>query len=92
MKFTYDSVGDILYIDLVPQYPEQESDMIADTVVARTNPQTGRVENFEILFFTRTLQAGRVLEVPVDPGLMPCLDRMDAAGQAGQSRDDRAAS
>ena len=92
MKFTYDSVGDILYIDLVAQYPEQESDMVADTVVARTNPQTGRVENFEILFFTRTLQAGRVIEVPVDSGLIPCWDRIDTASEAGQSRDARAAS
>jgi hypothetical protein len=55
LTFTYDEAGDILYIDAVAPYAEQESDEIAENVVARFNPKTGAVENLEILFFTRGL-------------------------------------
>lgn len=52
MRLVYDDVGDILYIDLVEPYEEQESDMISDTVIVRTNPDTARVESLEFLFFS----------------------------------------
>ena len=38
LAFRYDSVGDILYVDLVTPYPGQTSDMIDDFVVAPDKP------------------------------------------------------
>ncbi len=55
LKFDYDEVGDILYINKVPPYPEQESEQLTYNVVIRRNPRTGAVENLEALFFTRWL-------------------------------------
>jgi hypothetical protein len=55
LKFDYDEVGDILYISKVPPYPEQETEQLAYNLLARRNPQTGAVENLEVLFFTRWL-------------------------------------
>ena len=49
--FRYDSEGDILHIDQVP-YTEQESEELDDNVVARLNPDTGKVENLDIMFFS----------------------------------------
>ena len=65
LTFTYDQIGDILYIDKCPPYAEQESEAIGDEIVARLNPTTGAVENFEILFFTKRLSSDPVLELPV---------------------------
>jgi len=55
LKFQYDEEGDILYINKVSPYAEQETDQIEYNVVARRNPRTGAIENLEILFFTRWL-------------------------------------
>ena len=55
LTFDYDELGDILYINKVPPYPEQESEEVAYNVVVRRNPRTGAVENLEILFFARWL-------------------------------------
>jgi hypothetical protein len=55
LTFEYDDVGDILYINKVPPYPEQESEQLAYNVVVRRNPRTGSVESLEVLFFTRWL-------------------------------------
>ncbi len=66
LTVTYDKIGDILYVDKVKPYAEQESTELEDYVVARYNPATGELENLEILFFTRRLRDGKVLEIPVD--------------------------
>ncbi|OGG56922.1 MAG: hypothetical protein A3F84_17625 [Candidatus Handelsmanbacteria bacterium RIFCSPLOWO2_12_FULL_64_10] len=58
LTFEYDEVGDILYINKIPPYPEQETEQLAYNVLARRNPRTGVVENLEILFFTRWLLKG----------------------------------
>ena len=55
LTFEYDEVGDILYINKVRPYAEQESEQLAFNVVVRRNPRTGAVENLEVLFFTRWL-------------------------------------
>jgi hypothetical protein len=55
LTFEYDEGGDILYINKVQPYPEQETDQWSYNVTARRNPQTDAVENLEILFFTRWL-------------------------------------
>lgn len=66
LTLTYDSVGDILYIEKCPPYAEQESDMLEDEVVARYNPKTRDVESLEVLFFTKRLLHDKVLELPLD--------------------------
>ena len=66
LSFRYDSEGDILYVNAVQPYAAQESDEIADGVIARTNPTTGAVENLEILFFaSRFGQLDDLLSLPV---------------------------
>jgi uncharacterized protein YuzE len=52
LTFRYDKVGDILYIDVCSPYPDQESEEIGDEIVALLNPESGAVENLEILFFS----------------------------------------
>jgi hypothetical protein len=67
-RVSYDRVGDVLRIDLVEPYETQESDMVSDTVLVRTNPASGRVESIEVLFFLRDAQHHPVA-IPVTPGL-----------------------
>jgi uncharacterized protein YuzE len=50
MIFKYDREADILYINKRAPYPEQESEEVGDDVIARFNPDTGDVENIEVLF------------------------------------------
>lgn len=66
LTFHYDRVGDILYIQKVPPYEEQESEELGDEVVARFNPKTGLVEGLEILFFSTRLLRGETFELPLD--------------------------
>ncbi len=62
----YDRTGDILYIDKCLPYAEQESDEIGDEIVARFNPDSGDIENLEVLFFSKRLMASEALELPID--------------------------
>ncbi|MEM6349643.1 MAG: DUF2283 domain-containing protein [Cyanobacteria bacterium P01_D01_bin.14] len=64
--FRYDRKGDILYIDQCVPYAEQESEEIGDEVIARLNPDSGAIENLEILFFSRRLMDNESLELPID--------------------------
>ena len=66
LKLEYDAVGDILYLGKAKPYSEQESEEIDFGVVARLNPTSGEVENLEILFFSRRLQSGERLEIPIE--------------------------
>ncbi|MBI4084103.1 MAG: DUF2283 domain-containing protein [Candidatus Lambdaproteobacteria bacterium] len=69
LTFQYDRAGDILHINSRDPYPEQESEELEDEVVARLNPDTGEIENLEVLFFsTRLLRADRI-ELPVTADL-----------------------
>ena len=63
--FKYDREGDILYIDKVPPYAEQETEELGDDVIARLNPMTGEVENLEVLFFSTRLLRSDLFELPV---------------------------
>ncbi len=65
LKVEYDRIGDILYITKVPPYPEQESEELDDYIVARLNPQTDEVEGLEILFWSKRLESGETLDLPV---------------------------
>ena len=65
LTFRYDREGDILHIDKRPPYPEQESEELGDEVVARLNPETGEIENVEVLFFSTRLLRSDLFELPV---------------------------
>ena len=65
LTMEYDAVGDILYLGKVRPYPEQESEELDYGVVARLNPDSGAVENLEILFFQQRLSHGENLQIPV---------------------------
>lgn len=63
--FQYDREGDILYINRCSPYAEQESEELGDDVIARMNPQTGEIENLEVLFFSQRLQDNTFLDLPI---------------------------
>lgn len=63
--FRYDPIGDILYVDAVPPYDTQDSDMVDPFVIARTNPDTGDVENLEILFFAERAREKSGMTLPL---------------------------
>ena len=65
LTLRYDRIGDILYIDQIPPYPAQESEEIGNEIIARLNPETGAIENLEILFFSRRMQTQNFLELPI---------------------------
>ncbi len=63
--FKYDREADILYISKIEPYKEQESEELGNEVIARLNPNTGAVENLEILFFSSRLLQSDVFELPL---------------------------
>lgn len=69
LTFKYDRATDILYIDTVPPYRDQESEEIDDDVIARLNPRTGEIENLEVLFFSTRLLRSDIFELPVEVDL-----------------------
>ena len=74
MTYSYDREGDILYVNAVEPYAAQASDEIADGVVARMNPDTGAVENLEILSFSkRFARLGDILSLPIAFSMSPPL-------------------
>jgi len=69
LTFKYDRPTDILYIDKIPPYPEQETEELGDDVIARLNPITGEIENLEVLFFSTRLLREDLFELPVEVDL-----------------------
>jgi len=65
LTFQYDREGDILYISTRPPYAEQESEELGDDVIARMNPETGEIENLEVLFFSTRLLRSDLFELPI---------------------------
>jgi hypothetical protein len=65
MTVKYDAVSDTLYIDACPPYSEQESDEIAQGVIARLNPTTGHIENIEVMSFRDRFASGEPFKLPV---------------------------
>jgi hypothetical protein len=61
LTFKYDREAGILHIDKYTPYAEQESEELPDEIVARLNPNTGEVENLEVLFFSTRLPTDRPL-------------------------------
>jgi uncharacterized protein YuzE len=69
LTFRYDREADILHIDGRPPYAEQESEELGGDVIARLNPQSGEIENLEVLFFSTCLLRQELLEIPVEADL-----------------------
>lgn len=69
LTFKYDRDADILYINKCAPYASQESEELGDEVIARLNPQTGEVENLEVLFFSTRLLRSDLFELPVTADL-----------------------
>ncbi len=69
LTLKYDRAADILYIDTIPPYRDQESEEIEDDVIARLNPVTGEIENLEVLFFSTRLLRTDVFELPLEVDL-----------------------
>jgi len=65
----YDKVGDILYIDTCPPYANQETKELGDEIIARLNPDSGAIENLEMLFFSTRLNSNMSLELPIQAAL-----------------------
>ena len=69
LTFQYDREADILYINTVTPYAEQESDELGDEIIARLNPKTGQIENLEVLFFTSRLLRKDIFSLPISADL-----------------------
>ena len=69
LTFEYDRDTDILYINKRQPYREQESEELGDDVIARLNPETGEIENIEVLFFSKRLEQSQLFEVPIKADL-----------------------
>lgn len=69
LAFNYDRDADILYMDKCPPYAEQESEEIDDGVIARINPDSGEIENLEVLFFSTRLLRNHLFNLPVEADL-----------------------
>jgi hypothetical protein len=65
LKFHYDQIGDILYINKCDPYLGQESEMLEDEIVVRLNPKTNAVENLEILFFSKRMEKTSDWSIPI---------------------------
>lgn len=65
LTFQYDREADILYINTVAPYLEQESQELGDEIIARLNPKTRKLENLEVLFFTSRLMRRELFSLPV---------------------------
>ncbi len=65
LTFNYDRDADILHIDKCSPYADQNSEELEDEIVARLNPETGDIENLEILFFSTRLLRSELFRLPV---------------------------
>lgn len=69
LTFQYDREADILYVNTCSPYPEQESEELDDDVIARLNPATDEIENFEVLFFSTRLLRKELFQLPISAHL-----------------------
>lgn len=71
LTFKYDRKTDILYIDTLLPYSQQETEELGDDVIARINPETGQIESLEVLFFSTRLLRQEWFELPITAELRP---------------------
>ena len=65
LTLLYDREADILWLQTCEPYAAQESQELEDEVVARCHPESGAIEGLEILFFSRRLDSGEAIRLPV---------------------------
>jgi hypothetical protein len=65
MNLRLDAMGDALYLDFCTPYAEQVSEEVEEGVIARLNPTTRVVENLEILYFTKRMERGQTIKLPL---------------------------
>lgn len=70
LSFQYDREADILHIDTRPPYAEQDSQELDDEIIARLNPESGDVENLEVLFFSTRLLREELFSMPMSARLI----------------------
>lgn len=51
MRLTYDPIGDILFLELSDAREDQRVREVAEGVLARIDPESGKIEGFEIQGF-----------------------------------------
>jgi uncharacterized protein YuzE len=66
LTLRYDAIGDILYVEKRPPHAGQGSRQIEDEIVVRFDPESREVESLEVLFFSKRLQEGETLELPIE--------------------------
>jgi len=88
LTLRYDELGDILMIDTVRPYAEQDSDDLGDEIITRFHPATGDVENIEILFFMKRIRSGERFELPIDALLRPTAEQSEGRSSPGKSDQD----
>ena len=72
LRLSYDTEADILYLESVQPYAEQQSTEISDGVIARLNPGNRAIEALEILGFSRRFVAlADELTLPVHVEMYP---------------------
>ena len=71
LTFKYDREADILYIDTLLPYPQQETEELGDDVIARINPETEEIESLEVLSFSTRLLRQEWFELPITAELRP---------------------
>ena len=76
LSFKYDREGDILYIDKIPPYAEQETEELGDDVIAQLKPTTSEIENLEGFFFSTRLLRSDLFSLPVTADLRMGGERM----------------
>lgn len=69
LTITYDHVGDILYVDLEPSRPDEDTSEWAPGVVVRADRETGAVLGFEVQRFTKHAACGEGLTLPIEAEL-----------------------
>ena len=69
LTFQYDRDADSLYVNTCAPYPEQESEELDDEAIARFNPNTGDIENLEVLFFSTRLLREELFHLPISAHL-----------------------
>lgn len=85
LSIQYDEVGDILMLDTVKPYSEQDSDDLGDEIITRFHPVTGAIENVEILFFLKRIRSGERFELPIDALLRSTGEQSEARPSPGKS-------
>ena len=70
LTLKYSDAADVLCIVKCPSYVGQETEGIADLVIARKNPQTREIEYLEIILLFRLLAKYGKLNLPIDATLL----------------------